>query len=181
MEKKEIRDKYKNLRKNMDYDLRKLKSQRIFSLLFQMEEYKKAENIFLFYNFGAEILTSDFFEEISKEKKLYIPRAHEEMIFFEFDRNNLEKSSFGILEPKKDCFSMASDEKTAIIVPGLCFSKNFYRIGYGGGYYDRYLKNNIYLCAIGICFYEQIVEQLPLETYDMPVDFIVTDKEVFGR
>lgn len=183
MNKENLRNKYSNIRDNIHSDIRCNKSQLIFNTLFTTYEYNFARDIFLYYNFGTEISTSDFFDKmIEDNKRIYLPRCiNGKMVFFQLDYENLEKSKFGIFEPKSSCIQKTSDEKTLIIVPGLCFSKDFFRIGYGGGYYDRYLKENKYFSSIGICFSQQIVEDIPHDDYDIPVDFIITDKEIIRR
>ena len=86
-------------------------------------------------------------------------------------KENLKKGSFDILEPTSN--DKVTSNNCVCIVPGICFDKNGYRIGYGKGYYDKYLSNkSIY--KIGICFKECLIDNMPHDLYDIKVDLIVS-------
>ena len=69
-----------------------------------------------------------------------------------------------------------------VIVPGLIFGKNMYRIGYGGGYYDKFLSNKeISAYKLGICYDFQVIDEIQNDIYDIPVDKIITDKRIIER
>ena len=97
-------------------------------------------------------------------------------MFIKIDNNTLyEKSSIGVLEPIGDIFTGIID---LIIVPGLVFDKKLNRLGFGMGYYDKYLNShNIY--KIGLCFNEQIVDFVPVESHDIKMNMIITKKRVY--
>ena len=99
------------------------------------------------------------------------------MIFKKYNKNNYIKNKFNILEPINEVEKI-SDNKTIIIVPAIVYNKNKYRIGYGGGYYDTFLKNNIYLSSIGICFDNFIID-FTEDNYDKNVDIILTEKNIY--
>lgn len=66
-------------------------------------------------------------------------------------------------------------------MPGACFSKNGYRIGYGGGYYDSFLADyGISALKVGFCYNRFIFDSIPTESHDIPVDFIITEKEIIS-
>lgn len=95
------------------------------------------------------------------------------MEFFVIDSLcSMQRSRFGIMEPTSTILMQNID---IAVVPGLAFTKDGIRLGYGGGYYDRYFEYKASkLCAI--CFDEQIVENIPCEQHDLYMDFIVSDK-----
>lgn len=67
-----------------------------------------------------------------------------------------------------------------MLVPGLVFSPEGYRVGYGGGYYDRFFSKNRETYKIGICFEMQIAPEVPKGKYDIPVDYIITEKKIIN-
>ena len=92
-----------------------------------------------------------------------------------------EKSRFGVQEPFDETENIIFPEKIdLVIVPGLCFDKSKNRLGYGGGFYDRFLIKTKAV-KIAICFDEQIIENgsLPVNKYDIKTDVIITDKRIF--
>ena len=94
------------------------------------------------------------------------------------DWNDLEPGSYGILEPKKDkIIEMLIESIDIIIVPGVGFDELGCRLGHGAGYYDNLLKKSINATHIGLAFEFQIVEKVPIESHDLPVDIIITEKD----
>lgn len=126
-----------------DYKLNKrIEERKIYNKLFQTDEWKRAKIIAVTLSTEIEIDTNPIIEEAFLENKLVIiPKAFSNgiMKFYQYNKETeLVKSKFGILEPKDTRKEINPD---LIIVPGLAFSKSGYRLGYGGGYYDRYLQN----------------------------------------
>ena len=95
--------------------------------------------------------------------------------------DDLEMGFYDILSlPESKLKIVNPEELDLIVVPGLVFGKNLYRIGYGGGYYDKYLSNpNLTAIKIGICYEFQVVEKVDFDIYDMPVDKIITEYEEY--
>lgn len=100
-----------------------------------------------------------------------------EMAFYAVpDISRLKKQAYCIPEPDLcDCSILTSFERSACIVPALGMDKYGYRIGYGGGYYDRFLKD-YHGVTIGVCYESLMVEELPREPHDLKMDYIVTEK-----
>lgn len=179
LDKKEIRRKFKEIRKNLRGN--------ITSDFFKTDLYKKAESIFTFVSYGSEINTYELISNaLSDGKKVAVPymtdKAHE-MVFIRINSiEELKVNKIGIPEPEfnKDNI-IKSDINTLIIVPGLAFDKEFYRIGYGGGYYDKYLNENECMAAIGVCFEKQITSFVPREETDRRTDVIVTESRIIRR
>ena len=114
---------------------------------------------------------------INKAKRIYYPRVcGDEMSFYRVrSLDELNCGSFNINEPDMTDEYTEADGRALMIVPGLGFSDTGYRIGYGKGFYDRYLSEHSVAVAVGIAFKEQVYEEIPHEEYDVKMDLIVTD------
>ena len=177
-EKELLRRKYINLRKLIED--KEIKSKIIIDKLNQLDEFKKARVIALYNSLKDEVHTDLLIKDSLKEKIVLLPKVEKDNIaFYQITKNeDLIKSSFNILEPIGDINKLYKKEYIDLfIVPGICFDKNKNRLGFGKGYYDRYLcdKDN----TIGICYDEQIVNLLPTNKYDVKMKKIITDKRVF--
>ncbi len=180
-QKQKIRNDYLNLRTNYSNEYIDNISKIISYKLFDLPVYKKCKNIFIYISLEKEIDTSYIINNAQKHNKnIYCPvitKNKREMIFKSYNKQNLIKNKFNILEPLYGKEKI-SDKETIIIVPGLVYNKNKYRIGYGGGYYDYFLKNNVYLASIGICF-ENFIIDFKEDFYDENVDIIITEKNIY--
>ena len=88
--------------------------------------------------------------------------------------NDLKSGFFGVREPDiNKCEKITDFSDSICIVPAIAYDKSGYRLGYGKGYYDRFLKNNT-LISVGVCYNELIEENLPRDEYDIPVNYIIT-------
>ncbi len=176
MDKSDIRKKYKAIRRGLKGE--------ITEAFYDAPEYGKAEKIFCFYSFGSEIDTTKLIKRaLADGKSTALPCVREDrsdMVFIAINSvDGLVKDRYGIPSPEYDENKIVlSDSSTLIIVPGLAFDGDFYRIGYGGGYYDRYLSENTYMAAAGVCFEKQLADKLPKDEHDVSVDMIVTEKGI---
>lgn len=139
----------------------------------QREEYKSAKNIMLFYPTKYEV---NLLGLLSDEKKFYFPRvAGNDLQVCPYEPGEkLKKSGFNISEPCSE--PVNSKMLDLIIVPALMVDKHGYRLGYGGGFYDRFLSSNngiVTLCAIPKSLY---VDELPHEKFDICIDIVITEK-----
>ena len=134
--------------------------------------FTRAEHVFLYYPFGREVNILPLLDE---ERTFYFPKVFgKDMIFVRYDEDVVfQKSAFGIMEPMGAQADGTPRKKTCVIVPGLAFDNAGYRVGYGGGYYDRFLATKPGT-AIGICYDFQCVEDVPHADWDIPVDHVVT-------
>lgn len=136
--------------------------------------YHEAKTIATYLSFPHEFQTQELIEQALKDdKKVLIPKTYPKgrMDFVLYDPQQLVKTSFGLLEPQGDLEVMDASRIDLIHVPGLAFTTEGYRIGYGGGYYDRYLENfagqslsTIYPCQI---------QNFNLEDHDIPVQEVL--------
>ena len=173
MDKKELRKKYTKVRAEVED--KDLKDKLIRKNLRELDIYKKAKSVFVFISYRSEVDTKGIIEDILADgKKLLVPLVKgSEMIAVEVKGiDDLEPNKMGILEPK------SGEEVTDVdltITPGLAFDKAGYRLGYGGGYYDKFFAE-VDTIRMGIGYYDQFVESLVHEDYDKPLEYLLTDR-----
>lgn len=175
-----LRKKYRNIRGNI---LNKAeKEEMIRKKVIDLIKIKNAKVIGLYASYKDEVNTFLLINELKHMNKIIVlPRMNndQEMNFYCYNSyDELIKNDYGILEPKKENTIIDPKSIDVVIVPGLVFDIYKNRIGYGKGYYDKYLKNtNIY--KIGICFDEQIIdEEIASESFDVKMDLIISEKRV---
>lgn len=178
MKKEDIRKEIQLKLQNLQH--REEKNNLIFKELISNRDIEKAENIMCFVSFRNEVDTHKFIKYMLKNNKnIYIPIIDSKNKIMNISKlksfDELEKGFYGILEPKKEFIRITDLEVLDIVItPGVVFSKNNYRIGYGGGYYDKFFANKkLKAKKIGLCFSEQIIESIPIDKYDIPVDYII--------
>lgn len=171
-EKQKLRQHCKNIRKNLDINSI---SKKIIDNLFFLDEFKKTLNVFSYISFGTEVDTKRILE--LKEKNIFVPKIkNEKIIMCKYDKSNLNKNKYGILEPINEEIKIPK-KNDIIIVPALAADKNFSRLGYGSGYYDRYLKNTNSVLVI-LLPSALFLENIPIEKHDVKCDYIITEKEI---
>ena len=179
MNKEELRQKYLLIRKNIIN--KQEKSESIANLIINNEIYKKARVIALYKSLSNEVDTTLLItKSIELKKVVLLPRVEGmDLEFHEIKdiHSPLIKSNFGVEEPVKNEITRFNKNLIdLVIVPGVCFDKRGNRLGYGKGYYDRFLMNSNLKC-IGICYEEQITDNLlEISSYDVKMDFLVTEK-----
>ena len=183
IKKEKLRKEYKSIRSNVNNKIEK--SRDITNKLVRNENFEKAKVLAIYKSFGTEVDTAELINySINIGKTVVLPKVEgDELKFYKVNsiNENFIKSSFGVEEPLGNESNFV--DKTCIdlvIVPGLCFDREKNRLGFGRGYYDRYLKNED-LKTIGICFDEQILEKeiLPITEDDVKLDEIITDKRIY--
>lgn len=186
-EKKKLRNKMRQLRQSISSEEVMRNSLLIAKNLKQAEEYREAKNILFYASKGNEVQTGQIIREAIKDgKKLLLPVTNTQTAELEISEvsdypKGLVEGPYEIMEPKtKKPFP--ENEVDAVIVPGLAFSPDGYRIGYGLGYYDKMLsrlkRSRINIRTIGLAYDFQVVEKLPREGHDQPMDAIVTETRV---
>lgn len=176
IKKADIRREVLQYRKALDEVQRQKASIILAERILGHQWYYLSENLLGFVPYGSEIDVREILEDALKRgKKLYLPKVlGEEMEFFRVTSlNELQSGYRGILEPagNTECFVYDEDlaEKTLMLMPGAAFDKERNRIGYGKGYYDKYLleKPNLQVRTIGVGFACQMVEQIPSQEWDI--------------
>lgn len=182
MDKKELRKEILSSRAKLTKDENISISRTIVDKLLETDHYKNAKTIMCYISFGSEINTHEFIKKaIDDGKNLVVPVTFKENRLMKPSQllsfDELEVGYFNILTPKEE-FIRYIDPKEIdlVIVPGAAFDKNGYRVGFGGGYYDTFLAG-LDCKTISIAFDLQIVERVPREDHDLPVNMIITEKE----
>jgi len=156
------------------------KSELIKNRLFEMNEFQQASSILFYVSYDNEVYTHDMIKEsMALGKNVIVPKSdkkNRKLILSKLDNwEDLVKGAYGILEPKK-INQISIDKIDLIIVPGVGFDGQGRRIGHGKGYYDSLLSNSKNALHIGLAFEFQIVEEIPTEAHDIPMQRIVTEK-----
>lgn len=162
------------------------KSTKIKQSLYSLTEFKKAKNIMFYVSFDNEVDTQEIIKELlaKKEKEVVVPyviKGSKNLQLSELKNfNELEPKTFGILEPKEaNIKNFDINKLDLVIVPGIVFDKNGHRIGYGFGYYDRFLKKlNKNAIKIGLTFEFQLVDKIPEEMHDVPMNIIISENRI---
>jgi len=183
-DKQEIRKKIWSLRNGMTPEEIAAKSGLIIRRLTELRDLREASTLMIFLSFGSEILTDDLLRwGWEAGKRMVIPLCRPE------DRSltpcllgsvgELEIGHYGIREPKAENIRpVLREEIDAILVPAVAFDLRGYRVGYGGGYYDRFLPEVPRAVRIGAVFSCQIVPEIPADPHDVRIDRIVTENGV---
>ncbi len=164
------------------------KSRLIGENLFSLQAYRNAEAIMFFISFGTEVDTRPMVEETISQGKIALapkPRPQERKMIpsriLDWD-NDLIPGAYNIPEPKEEALRPYNpDQIDLLIVPGVAFDLKGNRLGYGGGYYDRFfalLKPGTPLVAL--VFDLQVVPEVPVEEWDRRIDLIVTEKRIIN-
>ena len=156
-----------------------LKSRVITDKLLSLPEYRKADRIFTYVDCNNEVITRDLITKAWEAgKHIAVPRCrNKRMDFYEIrDFKELSPGKFGIPEPVTEV--RADWEDALMIMPGVAFDRSLHRIGYGGGYYDRYLSLHRTLFCIALAYDLQLFTSLPFDEHDILPDLLITELEV---
>ncbi len=183
--KKEIRKKILQLKESLSEQEIQKKSSAIFNTLSNMKLYTNANNVMLYVSFGSEVLTKPIIDDLLQQgKRVFVPVAvpkTKELIVSELKsfEDDLEIGHFGVMEPKKDALRPVDPTIIdLIVVPGVAFDKEGYRVGYGGGYYDRFIPRlTDQTPKVSLAFEMQLIDKVPTDKYDIPVEYIITEKQ----
>lgn len=184
MDKKSYRELIKQKRSLLDVEIKKEFDSNIRNMLFQTKEYKACETLFIYISIGGEVDTHEIINKsLALGKRVFVPKVNrntKDMNAIQIDSINdlVEVPPFNILEPKENSKVISEDSIDLIIVPGLAFSKNGDRLGYGGGYYDKFLKHNTKSPRIALAYEFQIFDSIPIEVYDEKVSHIISERSI---
>lgn len=181
--KKELRKKYLEQRKALDAKYRADAESRALQNLVSTKEFSLADKLFLYYPIKSEADPLPLLEIArSQGKKVAFPKCNKEdlsMKFFEISsHDDFSLGAYNIPEPKDELCELKADEKTLCIVPALLYSKDGHRLGYGKGFYDRFLANFEGISA-GFTYDAFVVHGLPHDAFDRKLDMIITEKGVY--
>ncbi|EPR14082.1 5-formyltetrahydrofolate cyclo-ligase [Ruminiclostridium papyrosolvens] len=182
--KNEMRKKYISFRNNISSDSLHEKSKIIGQKLYQLDCVKRAETLMCYVSFGSEVYTHDIIKTwLSQGKQICVPRVvkakGKSMEAVKISSlEELEPGTYGVLEPTSGHKNTVSpDLINVIIVPGCAFDLHRNRMGYGAGYYDRFLDLISDNCLkVGVAFDFQIMGEIPCDEHDIPMDIIITEE-----
>lgn len=185
-EKKRFRKEIIKKRKEIPKEEVMRRSEIIKENFINLDGYKKAKIIMAYLPFKNEVDTLPIiYNALENNKKITVPKTYTETkkmfpAVIEDLEQDLDYGNYGILEPREDKLKFLEPvELDLIIVPGVAFDENGYRLGYGGGYYDNFitkLRDDVVLAAVA--FEEQVVEEVPLNSWDKKVHFIFTEDRI---
>ncbi len=185
MEKKELRKKILAVRNRLAANELVFKSEEIKKKLFAREDFRLKRNIMFFLTFGKEVRTEAMVREsLAQGKKIIVPKIDKKSNtlilswLHDYDKD-LASGVWGIPEPHAAALRpIKPEEVDLVIVPGVAFDRNGNRLGYGGGYYDRFftrLRKEVPLVALA--FDCQVVEYIPTGRFDKKIGCLITEKE----
>ena len=152
-------------------------SARLAEKFFQTELYRQAKAIYGYLSYNQEVRTEPILRRAQADgKRVAVPKVYgEEMRFLWLDDlKQVAPGAYGIPEPIAD-EPVAMDKTALVLMPGLAFDPEGHRLGYGGGFYDRYLADQPNHPLVALCYNFQLLDHLETEAHDIPVDLVVCD------
>lgn len=178
MEKAQLRE--MSLKKRSVITNRPFKDLQIFSKFIHLPEFESAKNLLIYINIGEEAETRRLIDfAINRSKTVYIPYTEEQKIgiFKGWEKlSEVELNEKKFLQPNEESPDIVID---CAIIPIVGFDKKLNRLGYGKGWYDRFLKKNKNCFKIGIAYDEQLISKIPTERHDVPMNMIITPNNLY--
>ena len=159
-------------------EFRDISSNKIHQNLKQVDSFINSQNIACYFPIGSEIDTHNIMLGVlEQDKKMLLPKITENNMEFYIvpDLEKLEKGRFDIMEPKDSCKKAGNID--CILIPTIGISKSGDRLGYGRGYYDKFLSSTNAM-KISLTYSKQIIKSIPIDTHDIKIDLIITEDEI---
>ena len=175
MDKKELRRSIRERKRAMTAEEIVQRSQMLGLLFIQSEAYKNAKTIYGYLPYNQEVRTVPMLEQALRAgKRVAVPKCYGDEMKFIFmeDLSKVEKGYANIPEPIADG-PVADDETALVLMPGLAFDPQGHRIGYGGGFYDKFLSKEPNHPTLALCYEFQMLPHLETEEHDIPVDYVI--------
>lgn len=170
IDKPSLRKRMRMVRDMVDDHL--MRSVQLWAKVAELDEYRRANSVMAFVGFNGEPDTDPLFARLGIEgKRLLLPRVEPSGIVAVDGDSPMSVSNFGVTEPIGPPVGL--DEIDFVIVPGLAFTVAGDRLGYGQGYYDRFLPT-VSAPSAGVCFVDQLVDEMPLTAHDVRVDMVIS-------
>lgn len=179
MTKSELRKKFIKLREEQPSFKKYKKDKKILQRLARFKPFSLAKDFFTYINHQGEVATDILIKKYFGKKRIVVPKVDGKKIcLYELHNpHEFKNGKFGIREPKFCMLKKDFKKIDVALIPGVAFDKTGHRIGFGSGYFDRFLKK-IHCTTIGLAYELQIVEKVPVDKYDVAVDYIVTEKRI---
>lgn len=181
MNKKEVRKEYLRKRKLLTEKEVEEKSRIIQKNFLDSEFYKKTKTICIYMDYKKEVKT-DFIlsKALADGKNVYIPKIKDDEMFFTLveKQRDFIVNKFGIMENKNEKNILENSDNCLVVVPLVAYSEDRRRIGYGGGFYDKWMSNNSNNIYVGLAYDFQLTDFSGFEEHDLKLDCIITEKRV---
>ena len=175
MDKSTLRKEIREKKRAMTEDQINAASAELMRLFLASDLYRQARSVYGYLPYNQEVRTVPMLcKAIADGKRVAVPKVFgDEMIFIWLDDlTQVEKGYSGIPEPIADG-PVADDETALVLMPGLAFDPQGHRIGYGGGFYDKFLASEPEHPTLALCYDFQMVDHLETESFDIPVDAVL--------
>ena len=183
-----LRKKLKKILEQIPPDVASVKSRAATERIISLDAFAQAEVVMLYLTIPGEVDTQPIARAAWAEGKTVVaPTACDNCktmrpIFCRPEDDEMFRPHHGLRQPHRATGEVPIDQIDLLIVPAMAFDRRCNRLGRGGGFYDRFLANpKLHAATIGIAFAEQIVETLPIQPNDLPVEMVVTDEEIVER
>lgn len=179
--KKEIRAEVKKYRREATAEQIRENSNAICNAFLQLPEYEAAKVVFAYMDCKNEVETKKVIEQCWRDgKTIAVPKVFGQFMKYYVicSYEDLEEGYFGIPEPKHELLEEIVAEDGLMILPGVAFDVQRHRVGYGGGFYDRYLEAHPDMKKIAFAFEFQMFEEVPFEEFDRQPEKIITEKRI---
>ena len=174
-EKKALRAKIRTLKRAMTPEEIEERSAKLVEKFLASDAYKNARTIYGYMPYNQEVRTTKALEQALKDGKiLALPKVCGDRMDFIVvtDLSQVEEGYCGIPEPIHDG-PLATDETALVLMPGLAFDREGHRMGYGGGFYDKFLESEPNHPTLALCYEFQMMPHLDVEAHDIPVDEVI--------
>jgi 5-formyltetrahydrofolate cyclo-ligase len=178
VEKARLRKQILDARDELSLDFIKIASNRIRDNLRKIGFYRQATLIGAYYSIGSEVQTHDLLQEFFNQgKEIALPRIDKNDLVFKkiSSLSDLELGNFAVMEPREKCETVKKLD--VILVPAIALTREGYRLGYGFGFYDRYL-HEIMSKKIGLTYTKNVLKSFPHDEHDVKMDCVVTEDAV---
>lgn len=185
-EKKAFRKKMQRLREELPLQERAAADKKRNAQVLSWKRYQEAELLLFYVSYRSEADTRDLIRKaLAEGRRVAVPRVEgEELTFYRITSfSQLAEGYRGILEPDVKCsepvrYEDVPAERVLLFAPGCAFDKNGGRMGYGGGFYDRFLQKHPELYCAALAFEAQLVAKVPCEEWDRRVSCVITEQEI---
>lgn len=175
MDKKELRRMIREKKRAMTQQEIQDASRRLFDLFIQTPQYQNAKTVYGYLPYNQEVRTVPILERaLADGKRIAVPKVFgDEMRFIYLDDlSRVESGYSGIPEPVDDG-PEGDDPQALVLMPGLVFDPQGHRIGYGGGFYDKFLRKEPEHPTVALCYSFQVLDHIETDEYDIPVDCVL--------
>ena len=176
MDKKELRQVIRQKKRAMTEEMIVSASRELAIQLYATSVYQNAKTVYGYMSYNQEVRTIPILEQALQDgKRVAVPKVYGDTMRFIYlnDLSQVSPGCMGIPEPVADG-PVAEDQTALVLMPGLAFDAEGNRMGYGGGFYDKFLAQELEHPTVALCYSFQLVDHIPAEEYDIPVDLVLS-------